>query len=431
MQWVHIHRGPIPPLRVAAYRHAEGGIAGGICGTRFSGHAAVLQYPVFLHILYSRLSRLPFPLPHSELRAYMSCFAYFISPHGFGHASRASAVMAAVQAQCPGAQLEVFTTVPPWFFGDSLSDSFNHHPVETDIGMVQVTPMQEDLDATIVKLDGLLPFDTGLITALSDKVTSLNCSAILCDIAPMGIAVARKAGLPSVLIENFTWDWIYEGYADLDRRFESHLAYLRDLFQSADVHIQTRPHCLPCAGADLVVDPVSREPKGSAEGVRRELGVAPDHPIVLITMGGTSADLPVPAGLDRIDRAHFVVPSAISEPERQGNVTRLPYRSPIYYPDLISSCSAVVAKVGYSTVAEVHRSGIPFGFIPRPRFRESAVLVDFAQQHMSSLQLPANDVDSGAWLDRLPDLLSLPRRPANEENGATTIARHILSRYPG
>ena len=359
----------------------------------------------------------------------MSRFAYFISPHGFGHASRASAVMAAVQAQCPGTQFEIFTTVPAWFFGDSLADSFNHHPVETDIGMVQVTPMQEDLDATIGKLNQLLPFDTSLIAALSDKVISLGCSAILCDIAPMGIAVARKSGLPSVLIENFTWDWIYEGYADLDRRFESHLAYLRDLFQSADVHIQTRPHCLPCAGADLVVDPVSREPKGPTQNVRRGLGLVPDHPIVLITMGGTSADLPVPPGIDRIDSAHFVVPSAISEPEHRGNVTRLPYRSPIYYPDLINSCSAVVAKVGYSTVAEVHRSGIPFGYIPRPRFRESAVLVDFAQQRMSGLQLPVDDVDSGAWLDRLPDLLSLPLRPATEENGATTIAGHILSLF--
>ena len=47
--------------------------------------------------------------------------AVFISPHGYGHASRAAAVMAALADLDAAVEFEIFTTVPPWFFRDSLS----------------------------------------------------------------------------------------------------------------------------------------------------------------------------------------------------------------------------------------------------------------------------------------------------------------------
>jgi hypothetical protein len=45
--------------------------------------------------------------------------AYFVSPHGFGHAARAAAVMEALSEIDTGVQFEIFTTVPFWFFRDS------------------------------------------------------------------------------------------------------------------------------------------------------------------------------------------------------------------------------------------------------------------------------------------------------------------------
>ena len=46
--------------------------------------------------------------------------AYFVSPHGFGHAARACAVMQAMRAVWPRVVFEVFTLVPEWFFAESL-----------------------------------------------------------------------------------------------------------------------------------------------------------------------------------------------------------------------------------------------------------------------------------------------------------------------
>ena len=145
--------------------------------------------------------------------------AYFISPHGFGHATRAAAVMAAIQTLSPGAHFEIFTRAPEWLFQASLPGSFTYQSLMSDIGLVQRSPLQEDLPATLERLEAFLPFDQALVKDLSAQVQELACRLIVCDIAPLGIAVAAQAGLPSVLVENFTWDWIYAGYLDSEPRF--------------------------------------------------------------------------------------------------------------------------------------------------------------------------------------------------------------------
>jgi hypothetical protein len=65
--------------------------------------------------------------------------AYFITPHGYGHAARASAVMAAVHQINAAVRFEIFTQVPEWFFQDSLSGPYGHHALLTDIGLAQKT----------------------------------------------------------------------------------------------------------------------------------------------------------------------------------------------------------------------------------------------------------------------------------------------------
>ena len=183
---------------------------------------------------------------------------YFISPHGFGHAARAASVMEALYEIETSIRFDIFTMVPSWFFQDSLSAPFTYHSVLTDVGMVQESPLREDLSKTIQHLDVFLPFEPTLIGHLAQKVKGLKCELVLCDIAPMGILVAQNAGLPSVLVENFTWDWIYQGYAGFDERINSHVDYLGHIYDSASCHIQTEPVCFH-RKADLLTLPVSRE----------------------------------------------------------------------------------------------------------------------------------------------------------------------------
>ncbi|MFQ5686179.1 MAG: hypothetical protein ACE5GV_05910 [Candidatus Scalindua sp.] len=52
---------------------------------------------------------------------------YFISPHGFGYAALASAVMVSMHDINPSIRFEIFTTIPEWFFLQSLSGPFTYH----------------------------------------------------------------------------------------------------------------------------------------------------------------------------------------------------------------------------------------------------------------------------------------------------------------
>ena len=81
--------------------------------------------------------------------------AYFISAHGLGHAARAAAVMAAVHQVAPAVRFEIFTTAPHWFFDDCLAGPFACHLLETDVGLIQKSPLEENLPATIKALTTL------------------------------------------------------------------------------------------------------------------------------------------------------------------------------------------------------------------------------------------------------------------------------------
>ena len=90
------------------------------------------------------------------------------------------------------------------------------------------------------------------------------------------------------------------------------------------------------------------------------------------------------------------------------------------------AADAVVAKLGYGTVSEVWREGLPFAWVTRPDFREMASLERFAEEELSGWLLDVEGFRAGRWIDELDALLSLPRRP-HHVGGAARIADILLS----
>ncbi len=355
---------------------------------------------------------------------HRASLAVFVSPHGFGHAARACAVMQALADLDPSVRFEVFTLVPEWFFAASLSNPFGYHPLLTDVGLAQRTPLEEDLGETLTRLTQFLPFAEPSLDELAGRLASLECRGVLADISPLGLAVAKRAGLPSFLVENFTWEWIYEPYTARRSAFAGAIRILAELTAGADLRIQTEPVCRRDERWPLV-PPVSRAPRAAPESVRRRLGIPEGAPAVLVTMGGVPWR---PADLGRLEAcgaAYLVVPGAAERPQRRGRLVALPHRSQFFHPDLVRCVDAVIGKLGYSTVAEVHAAGVPFGYVARPTFRESSVLEAFVKHELPGLAVAAEDFESGAWLDDVPRLLAIPRASAARSNGAEAAARIV------
>ena len=354
--------------------------------------------------------------------------AYFVTPHGYGHAARAVAVMAALRQVIPNIQLEIFTTVSAHFFADSLGPDFGYHHQMTDIGLVQKNSLQEDVPETVRRLDEFLPFAPALVEQLAQQVLALGCQVVLCDIAPLGLAVAKAARLPSILVENFTWDWIYEGYSSIDAGMARHIPYLRQVFASAETHIQTQPICAP-QPVELVVGPISRKARTPAAQMREQLGLPSAAKVIMVTMGGSSWDFTFLRQLIRQSDYYFIIATNDSTLEQRDNLLLLPRHSTFFHPDLVNVSDAVIGKVGYSTLAEIYQAGVPYGYIPRPRFRESAVLSRFIADEMQGLAISPAQFQDGSWLARLPELLALPRLSQPDlTNGADQIARFVQER---
>ena len=357
--------------------------------------------------------------------------AYFVSPHGFGHATRAAAVMEALLALDSTIQFHIFSTVPTWLFEETLTRDVNFKNTLVDIGLVQKTSLEEDLGETIQLLNDLLPYSPAFIKSLAAQVNQHNCRLVICDIAPLGIAVAEAATIPSLLIENFTWDWIYEGYLNSvdpnqKPKLAEHINYLRNWFGKSKFHIQTRPICAPLKTAHLQTGPISRKGKLDQAEIRNKLDIPLDARVVLITMGGIPWEYGFLNHLKCPPDTLFLIPGGSDQFIQKPHLRLLPHQSGYFHPDLINAADAVIGKVGYSTIAEVHQAGVPFGYIARPQFRESQMLVDFIDKEMKGISITEEMLATGDLESALHQLLSWSRIRQKGIDGADEVARFVI-----
>ncbi len=353
----------------------------------------------------------------------MKSIAAFISSHGFGHACRAIAVLEAVQARRPDTRLQIFTTVPAHLFYTSGLNNFSLHPVETDVGFIQHDALNSDLDATLAKLNTFYPFSRERLKDLVQRVQ--GCSAILTDISPLGIVVAEMAHIPSVLVENFTWDWIYRNTAKKDIRFTEYEAYLESIYAKVTHHFQTEPLCNPLPDTTSI-PPIFRRVRQQPEDIRNLFGVG-NRQLVLISLGGFS----YPTG--RIERFseyrdfQFILAGQQCSEMLSNNCLALARDSEYYHPDLIAAADLVICKSGYSTVAECHQAGTRIGCIDRPDFAESLTLTRFVKEKLNGTILTEHQFADESWLNNIGNMVEQPSPPAAKSNGADLVGELLVS----
>lgn len=352
--------------------------------------------------------------------------AWFVSPHGFGHAARSAAIMDEVFRVRPDVTFDIFTTVPEWFFETSLSAPIHYHHCRCDLGLVQQSALEEDIEATSRQLDGLDLLKRSTVRSLADAVERLGCRAVVADIAPQGLAVGRMAGLPSILVENFTWDWIYRAY---EARWPS-ISKWADIFEAefsrCDLHIQAEPWCRRVDGA-VRVAPISRRPRKGRDEIRRDLGIDGDQPMLLVSMGGVPWRF---SGLDKVAAATgvtIVVPGGGKTEATKGSLILLPHHSRFHHPDLVHAADGVLAKLGYSTVAEVWSAECSLGWVGRSTFPESDEMARWVRCHLAGAEFSREELVEGLWVDRLGEIINSKTPPDGRSGGALAAAEALIT----
>ncbi len=346
--------------------------------------------------------------------------ACFVSSHGYGHATRAIAVVEALQLIDPAVHARFFTTVPNSLFSQTLTN-FTHHDVRVDVGLVQSSALEADIPATINELDRLLPFAGSLVDELARLCS--RSSLILCDIAPLGIAVSKSCQVPSIVVENFTWDWIYQPYTGRYPGLQAHAETLRQWFDRADYRIQTEPLC-NTAPRDLFCGPIFRRKRGSKTELLEHLGCS-GKKLIVVTMGGVYQEIPPQLELGGFPGSYFLFTGQNETKRLNRNLAILSRDSDIYHPDLIAAADVVVCKAGYSTVAECCQAGARVLAIGRDGFAEAGILQDYLENRLGGGSLPPEKYQSGEWPASAMALLSRPRPAPAKVNGADQVASFL------
>jgi hypothetical protein len=350
--------------------------------------------------------------------------AYFVTSHGFGHAARASAVMEALNRKFNNLRFLVFTTVPEWFFTDSGLE-IAYHRLFHDVGLIQSSPFANDLPATLQQLDELIPFNSQMTAQVMQILNNAGVSLILCDISSFGLLLARQMGIASVLIENFTWDWIYQSYIEEYPAFSEINLHLDALYALADIRFQAEPVCQPVANSIKIKDPIARLFKHTRPETRALLGIPDEQHMTLLSLGGIESSFGNLEKLYSFESTVFVVPGGAAVAEHDRNIILLPHHSSYYNPDLIHAADLVVGKAGYSTLAEVMMASVPYAFISRGDFRESEVMLPFIKNNLPSLEIKEQEYTSGNWFDRLSECFNLTANAPHPTNGSDTIVSHL------
>ena len=338
----------------------------------------------------------------------------FISPHGFGHATRTIAVLEALHARHPELVVNLVTSVPQTLF-HSVSFNYRYHFYETDVGIQQKDSFHQNLEATTAALKRFSSFEPD-----AKRLRSICSSSKLIhtDISILGIYIAKQLGIPSVLVENFTWDWIY-GKLDEGIPFAPFIPLFERLYQQADVHIQTEPVCFR-KKSSFRCQPIARSLSSTPSRFREILDLE-DRPLVLITTGGIHTKLPFIDHLEEARDVTFVLTGQSHSARLCTNIYALSADNELHHPDLIAGADLVVCKSGYSTLAECCQSTAAVVCVSRPAFPESAVLEQFVWENLEGEVISEDLFLSGRWVAELDRLLQ-PRDGVYNADGAQQAA---------
>ena len=366
--------------------------------------------------------------------------AFYVSGHGLGHASRQIEIINAVRRLHPGARISVRSSAARWLFDLTLSSPVELEAAACDTGIVQIDSLRPDVEASLREAASFVRTIDERARREAEWLSASGTRLVVGDIPPLAFMAARRAGLPSVAIANFTWDWIYEGYATVHREAAPLAARLGTLYGLADAAWR-----LPMYGgfegmasvADLPL--VARRSHRDPTEVRTALGLPGDERLALVSFGGYGLDgLALARAAATSGHRVVVVEGGAGKrrtaPDRRVHVIAEAdvYGAGYRYEDLVRAVDVVVTKPGYGIVAECAANDTAMLYTSRGWFREYDVLVEALPRYLRSAYIPQEALLRGEWreaMDRLEKAAAPLERPRTD--GAERAARALVTLAEG
>ncbi|KAK6535087.1 hypothetical protein TWF281_006384 [Arthrobotrys megalospora] len=368
-----------------------------------------------------------------------SHIAYYISSHGYGHATRAIQLCHSFLGAYDDIKITIVSQASSQVFLPLLntSERVNLRPVNIDSAVIQPTPYTLDVNKTVKNFLDLNRDD--VVKQEEGWLKSHDIDLVLVDAPYAPCIAASRAGVLSILITNFSFAEVFSYFTSMVGEDEEPLLSKAvdeavKGYSHADIWLRL-PGWLPNPGFLSVTLPSSGWVSDELLQVPTDGAVIPEYSLSrpkfqrkiidtpLITRPATTtsrADLLKILGIPAFLQTHKILLLLLPLPDPPPQIPSdwicvvagstptmlLPDRyfiapGDIHIPDVMKISSCVMAKLGYGTVSEVLAADVPLVYIPRRQFVEEYGLRNlvetFSGYENRAERLEIEEFEKGYW----------------------------------
>jgi hypothetical protein len=356
--------------------------------------------------------------------------AVYVSGHGYGHGTRTAEVLRAMRERARALPIAVTTSAPTFLFDDVVEPPLVVRTKTVDVGLVQKDALVIDEAGTA---DACRVFREGWGALVDEEARWLReagARLVLGDIPPVAFAAANEAGVPSLALGNFSWDWIYRHLAVRHPALAEAAAEAAAAYGEAGELLR-----LPFAGEMSAFRRISdvplvvRRPGLARSEARAKLGLA-ERPTALLTFGGIGMPGLQVGALGALEGWQFVLTGAPAN----GGAPNLRHvdrstlaKAGLAYPDLVGAADVVVTKPGYGIVSDCVGAGARLVYTDRGDFPEYPIMVAEMTRYLPAVHASNEDVRDGRLGPALEAVMAAPFPDAPRADGSSVAAERILA----
>jgi N-acetylglutamate synthase-like GNAT family acetyltransferase len=344
--------------------------------------------------------------------------AYYITGHGFGHATRSIEVIRGL-LKSNNYNILISTCINENFIRKSLKDCncnsvidgedlISYYFNELDAGAIQVDALNVDcvnsLEKYFINIHSNREF---IIKKEIEFLTNNKIEKIISDATSICCYVAKLINIKCVLITNFTWDFIYSNMLyeskkssnELISRYSDMIKQITTDISTVDLYIQL-PGQTPIP-KDMKFNKILQGPlltrlsNKNREELRLNMNIKSTDRLCLLGFGGHNNNIITLKDEFLPDEWICLVLGSTDGLMPSKRFISISFDE--YIPDYVLMADVVLGKLGYGFVSECLSHYTPLIYINRNNWAEEKYLEDLLISYKAGISMPLIDFQNGNW----------------------------------
>lgn len=336
---------------------------------------------------------------------------YYISSHGYGHATRAGQV---IRELIKDHTVYIKSTAPKWLLRQTIGCEPLLYPQQYDTGCLQLTNLDVDLEGTINAYLEQSKINKLSIEAELSFIHEKNIDVIVSDIPSFPFLVAKKASISGVFIGNFTWKGIYNFY--LKDESNPVIQELAEQYKMAD-HSLITPLSMDMLELNnrKKISLIARKGNNIRKKLNRDFNIPEGNRLVYYYAGNLGAEK-VHSDLIWKNKGY----TFISFHQLDLSPANYIFLENGSYPhqEIMASSDFALIKPGYGMVSEALVNRVPIIYPPREDFAEFFAFKKEFETSGGTQLISREDFTAGNWQEALSQIEEKKYRKNYSSTGA-------------